>query len=464
MRIRGMDFSSVPSRAHPIVIAECRLEADRLVLEELVDVPDLTRFEAALAAPGPWLAAIDFPFGLPRVFVADQGYATSWASYVQWAEALGRKGFEQCLLAYKKHKPDGQKEPLRRTDRLAKSQSPLKLYGVPVAKMFFEGAPRLLGAPVSIPVLRRLDVEQTVVEAYPALVVRHLGAGKYKGVKRGDGADSRRAMRERIVSRLEEGIGAPYEIRVELGTAARHRMIDDWAGDVLDSVLCAVQGAYAARRQGENFGIPADADPLEGWIIGSELALATRRPSESNPSGPLPLVLRAAAFAARKHRDQRRKDASGSPYVNHPIALANILCLEAGIEDPITLAAALLHDTIEDTETAEEELRGEFGDEVASTVMELTDVNWLGKIARKRLQISRAARASHRAKLVKIADKIANLRDILSSPPADWALSRQQEYFDWAKSVVDEVRGANGELERRFDELYRQRPGSNGAS
>lgn len=96
--------------------------------------------------------------------------------------------------------------------------------------------------------------------------------------------------------------------------------------------------------------------------------------------------------------------------------------------------------------------------------MELTDVKWLGKLTRKRLQISRAARASHRTKLVKIADKIANLRDILSSPPADWPLSRQQEYFDWAKSVVDEVRGANGELERRFDELYRQRPVSNGAS
>ena len=132
------------------------------------------------------------------------------------------------------------------------------------------------------------------------------------------------------------------------------------------------------------------------------------------PTAPLPLVLRAAAFAARKHRDQRRRDASGSPYVNHPIALANILCSEAGIEDPITLAAALLHDTIEDTETAEEELRGEFGDEVASTVMELTDVKWLGKIARKRLQISRAGRASHRAKLVKIADKIAKIgRNIL---------------------------------------------------
>ncbi len=171
------------------------------------------------------------------------------------------------------------------------------------------------------------------------------------------------------------------------------------------------------------------------------------------------LVLRAAAFAARKHRDQRRKDEAASPYVNHPIALANILCSEGRVEDPITLAAALLHDTIEDTETTEAELRGEFGDEVAATVMELTDVKWLGKVTRKRLQVSRAGRASQRAKLVKLADKIANLRDILSGPPADWPLDRQQAYFDWANTVVNGLRGVNAELERRFDDLYRQRPG-----
>jgi guanosine-3',5'-bis(diphosphate) 3'-pyrophosphohydrolase len=91
--------------------------------------------------------------------------------------------------------------------------------------------------------------------------------------------------------------------------------------------------------------------------------------------------------------------------------------------------------------------------------MELTDVKWLGKLTRKRLQVARAGHASRRAKLVKLADKIANLRDILSAPPAAWPIERQQAYFDWAMTVVDEVRGTNAELERRFDELYRQRPG-----
>lgn len=126
--------------------------------------------------------------------------------------------------------------------------------------------------------------------------------------------------------------------------------------------------------------------------------------------------------------------------------------------DPAVIAAALLHDTIEDTETTFNELRGEFGEEIADVVVEVTDVKWLDKDLRKRLQVARAARASASAKLVKLADKIANLRDILASPPEDWSLERQQKYFDWAKEVVDKIRGTHEGLERRFDELYRLRP------
>jgi guanosine-3',5'-bis(diphosphate) 3'-pyrophosphohydrolase len=170
------------------------------------------------------------------------------------------------------------------------------------------------------------------------------------------------------------------------------------------------------------------------------------------------IILRAAQFAARKHKDQRRKDAAVSPYINHPLALANILREEGRVEDAVVIAAALLHDTIEDTETAYDELRGQFGDEIAEIVAEVTDTKWLKKTSRKRLQVSKAARASSAAKLVKLADKIANLRDIIASPPSDWSLDRKREYFDWAKNVVDQVRGTNGRLERRFDQLYRQRP------
>lgn len=141
-----------------------------------------------------------------------------------------------------------------------------------------------------------------------------------------------------------------------------------------------------------------------------------------------------------------------------PIDLANILRNERGVTDPVILAAALLHDTLEDTETSWEKLRGQFGEEVADVVAEVTDTKWLSKEARKRLQISKASHSSVRARGVKIADKISNLRDILASPPPDWPLERKQAYFDWAKRVVDGVRGSYPQLEQRFDALYRQRP------
>jgi guanosine-3',5'-bis(diphosphate) 3'-pyrophosphohydrolase len=170
------------------------------------------------------------------------------------------------------------------------------------------------------------------------------------------------------------------------------------------------------------------------------------------------LVLKALAFAAHKHRDQRRKNVEASPYINHPISLANILTSEGNVTDVEVICAALLHDTIEDTETTYQELKGEFGETIAEIVAEVTDTKWIGKTVRKKLQVSKARRASKGAKLVKLADKIANLRDIVSSPPADWSLERRREYFDWAKTVVDGLRGTSQRLERRFDQIYRQRP------
>lgn len=172
----------------------------------------------------------------------------------------------------------------------------------------------------------------------------------------------------------------------------------------------------------------------------------------------LALVLKAIEFAARKHRDQRRKDKRASPYINHPIELANVLWFEGGVTDPRVLAAALLHDTLEDTETSWQELRGEFGDAVAEIVLEVTDVKWLKKDLRKRLQISRAKHASAQARLVKLADKIVNLRDVAAHPPSGWSLERRREYFDWAKKVIDQLRGTHPELERRFDEAHALKP------
>lgn len=169
-------------------------------------------------------------------------------------------------------------------------------------------------------------------------------------------------------------------------------------------------------------------------------------------------LLSALAFAAQKHRDQRRKDLVASPYINHPIALANVLANETGIDDERVLIAAILHDTIEDTETTAQELIREFGQEIAEIVLEVSDDKTLTAAERKRLQVEHAGTISRRAKLVKLADKICNLRDIASSPPADWSLERKQAYFDWAKAVVDGLRGAHPALEHIFDEAYKLRP------
>ena len=163
------------------------------------------------------------------------------------------------------------------------------------------------------------------------------------------------------------------------------------------------------------------------------------------------LLFSALAFAANKHRDQRRKGAEASPYINHPITVARVLSVEGGIVDPIVLCAAILHDIIEDTPTTAEELREVFGDEIAEVVLEVTDDKALPKADRKRLQIEHAPRLTERAKLVKLADKICNLRDMTSQPPADWPLCRRLEYFDWATQVVQGLRGTHPELERAFD-------------
>ena len=172
-----------------------------------------------------------------------------------------------------------------------------------------------------------------------------------------------------------------------------------------------------------------------------------------NTGNPLGAFVKAVAFAADKHRNQRRKDAEASPYINHPIALANVLANEGGVADVTVLCAAVLHDTIEDTETTPEELQAIFGHKVAAVVMEVTDDKSLEKSLRKQRQVEHAPHISTEAKLVKLADKISNLRDIIASPPADWSAERKQAYFDWAAKVVAGVRGVHPGLESVFDGL-----------
>lgn len=162
-------------------------------------------------------------------------------------------------------------------------------------------------------------------------------------------------------------------------------------------------------------------------------------------------LLAAADFAARKHRTQRRKDAEATPYINHPLAVAELLARVADVTDLLTLQAALLHDTLEDTETTPEELELQFGPEVRHLVMEVSDDKTLPKAERKRLQIVHAPELSKPARFIKLADKIANLNDISPACPAAWTADRKREYLDWAEAVVNQIRGTNHALETLFD-------------
>ncbi len=167
----------------------------------------------------------------------------------------------------------------------------------------------------------------------------------------------------------------------------------------------------------------------------------------------LTALIQAINFAAKKHRSQKRKGADGEPYINHPLEVLNLLTNVGQVEDFDVLIAAVLHDTIEDTETSEEEITGLFGENVCQMVLELTDDMSLPKAERKQLQIEHAPHISTGAKQIKLCDKISNIRDVTENPPRDWSQKRRLEYINWGKQVVAGLRGANENLENHFDAL-----------
>ena len=177
--------------------------------------------------------------------------------------------------------------------------------------------------------------------------------------------------------------------------------------------------------------------------------------SKESPNHSLGL-LRAVDFAADKHRNQRRKDHESSPYVNHPIKVAYVLSCDGGVTNLASLQAALLHDTIEDTETTADELEHVFGIEIRDLVLEVTDDKSLPKHERKRLQVEHARHASDQAKQIKLADKICNLVDLTHAPPAKWSTEQKLEYISWSNDVVAGCRGVHPGLERRFDKVVKE--------
>lgn len=194
-------------------------------------------------------------------------------------------------------------------------------------------------------------------------------------------------------------------------------------------------------------------DELERWGVRTGRGFSPGRCRYGLHATRVHPILDAAHVSALLHRRQRRKDAEATPYINHPIAVAQLL-REYGVDDVTAIAAALLHDTIEDTGVTREQLAGRYGPAVAGVVAEVSDDKSLPKARRKELQVEHAPRLSQPARLVKLGDKVRNLEDVLASPPRGWSAHQKHDYFLWAKRVVDGLRGTHAALEARFDSVY----------
>lgn len=162
-------------------------------------------------------------------------------------------------------------------------------------------------------------------------------------------------------------------------------------------------------------------------------------------------LLDAAEFAARVHQNQRRKGRSKRPYIGHCIEVASTLVSVGKVDDVNVIVAALLHDVVEDTDTTNDEIRDRYGAVVADLVAEVTDDKNLKKKERKELQVEHAPTISPSAKLIKIADKISNVREIANDPPKKWGANRQRKYFDWAERVVNAMGSVDPEMRLVFE-------------
>jgi len=265
MLLVGVDFSCNPSRKKPVTVATGSLAGAALRVEAVEELPTLEGFAAWLRRPGPWLGAFDFPFGLPREFVESNGLGATCAEVIAGVRARcpSRMAWRAFIDAWGNARPPGQRLLHRLTDTATgvASTSPLQTRYVPVGLMYYEGVARLVAAGVTMPRLHAGDPLRIALEGYPRRLAHALIGGRsYKNKDLPDRAQAREA----IVGLLESS-PAGMRFAVALDPALRRSLVAELGGDRLDAVLCLVQAAGAAQREG--YGLPADVDPVEGWIV-----------------------------------------------------------------------------------------------------------------------------------------------------------------------------------------------------
>jgi hypothetical protein len=268
VKIYGLDFTSAPGRRKPLIVLGCKLEDNSLRIENSETLTDFGGFEDFLRRPGPWLCGMDFPFGQPRSLVAALGWPEDWEGYVSKVGGLSKDEFEDAIRADMATRPPGSKWRYRLADRRSHSSSAMMLFRVPVGKMFYQGAPRLLASGVRVEPCRRNGDHRVAVEAYPAVVARRfLGRTAYKRDAVPD-TPERRSARETLLAGLEsETLLEAYGFTLEMDDRWRKQFVGEPSADALDSLLCAVQAAWAYTKRDENYGVPQECDPDEGWIL-----------------------------------------------------------------------------------------------------------------------------------------------------------------------------------------------------
>ncbi|HVB21710.1 MAG TPA: DUF429 domain-containing protein [Ktedonobacteraceae bacterium] len=278
MKIYGLDFTSAPTRKKPITCAICELHepaepaashnANVLTMQANLTMPTFAAFEDFLQSDGSWLAGLDFPFGQPRQLIANLGWPAAWADYMQLIAAMSKAEFEQTLTDYRASRLPGDKQHLRVTDRYANARSPMMLHRVPVGKMFFQGAPRLLASGVSILPCRPTPSANLVVEGYPALVARKwLGKRSYKSDERGKQTSEQTSARRDLLAGLcSPALLTHYGLHLTISAMLMDMLIKEPMGDLLDALLCAIQAAWVYTQRENNYGIPSNCDKNEGWI------------------------------------------------------------------------------------------------------------------------------------------------------------------------------------------------------
>lgn len=266
--VYGVDFTSAPTSRKPITCASGEIDHSQLTISFIETWPSFAGFEALLHRSGVWVAGFDFPFGLPEKFLRNLDWPLRWQDYVGHIQSKGKQAFEAALNDYRRGRAAGDREHLRETDTIVRAISPQKLYGVPVAKMFFEGAGRLCDAPINVWPLRNEKHNATVIEAYPGYLVRQLiGRVSYKHDGNVTDATERRLNREHIVEALTAVKPAErFGFEIHLQATLRDRCVDDHRGDVLDAVLAAVHAARWLREPPQDEPITDSAIITEGWI------------------------------------------------------------------------------------------------------------------------------------------------------------------------------------------------------